>query len=124
MNTDRRTILRAAAWTAPAVTLATAAPAFAVSCDEPRAPQVCKHPGEGKNTKDLYVRWTDQDVVAVTIDGKVATLTSHGWEVKGQKDSRNWHTVILFFASGETATYTLAFPPHHIWKDDAAEDGD
>jgi len=54
---SRRAVVRTGVWAVPAVTIATAAPAFAAVSGTPPVVvsgkgSVCKDPGEGQNTKD------------------------------------------------------------------------
>lgn len=106
MNPTRRSIL----WSAPVISVAVAAPAFAKSpLPDPIpdcAPVGCKKPGLGKNTKDYYVRTKHRDdvvVLAVLIGGRAAYMSDHGWETRGFKNSRAKRDVVV--------TYTLASNP-------------
>ena len=105
---NRRTLL----WAAPAVTIATAAPAFATSTVVPLvAPVGCKRPGVGKHTKDYYVQPHPRPgvvVLTVHIDGQEATPTAHGWEAKGFGDSRRHRAVTVTTDHGDW-TDVLAF---------------
>lgn len=115
-NITRRGVIRGAAWTAPAIVLAASAPAFATSTDPvdpiPELdPVSCRRPGEGKNTKDYYVRTRHRDevvVLTVLIGGREAVAGNHGWEVLGFKDSRIKRPVVI--------TYTLAGDPATILR--------
>lgn len=101
---NRRNLLKATAWSIPAVTLATAAPAYATSTT-PAVPDVspvaCRRPGLGKDTKDYFLRTKHRDgvvVFSVLINGRLAAPTPHGWGVFKQKDSRLKRSVTITYA--------------------------
>ena len=101
MNTpSRRTVLATAAWSVPAVALATAAPAFATSTTVPLvAAKGCKRPGVG-----YYVQPHPRPgvmVLDVHIDGRKGTPTVHGWEVLGVGDSRRHRAVTITTDEGD-----------------------
>ena len=121
MNPTRRTFTRALAWTAPVVTLACAAPAYATS-HEPdcRVTAECKRPGAGSNTKDYAIRTncgTDEsNITLVEVQqGQAwveATKQPDGtYLAVGFKDSRSTRTVRITFAGGLVQAYTVQFPP-------------
>lgn len=123
-SVSRRAALRAAAWTAPAVTVAVAAPAYAATSDvsscQPSAE--CKLPGDGSNTKDYAIRPNcspGTTVLAVRVrDDKekawiVATPgdgTGETWIARGFNDSRKTRLVEIT-TKAEVKVYTVAFPP-------------
>ena len=111
----RRTVLRAAAWTAPAVSIAVAAPAFATASNSIECkPTGCKAPGEGTVTKDYYLSpgcGPLAEILAVTIGGSTATLVGDQWVVYGQPDSEAFLPVTITFSGGQTWTGSVKFPP-------------
>jgi len=110
----RRTLLRTAAWTAPVIGIAAAAPAFAastVTC----TPTGCKYPGDGPHTKDYVVSTncaTGQPITDVRIDGKPATRIDAGhWRLANQTDSEAWLPVKVTTTDGGTWSGTVQFKP-------------
>lgn len=108
----RRTITRAAAWTMPVIAVAATAPAYAASALE-CAPTGYKKPGDGPHSKDYVLRPAcNYDVVAVWIDGVLATRRPDGsWIVRNQPDSRRHLPVTIQTANGTDGPTMVAFPP-------------
>lgn len=101
----RRTLLRAAAWAAPAVTVIVAVPAYAATSDTTTCnPTGRKHPGDGQHGKDyaLTLNCTGHaTAIQVLIDGQQATETSPGvWTLAGQPDSEAKLIVQVIFTTG------------------------
>lgn len=115
LQPTRRTVLRTAAWTAPAVTIAVAAPAFATSLTPFTCkPTGCKGPGSGGKTKDYFLTpgcGTSAVVVGVSIDGKTATLVGDQWVLRNQADSQANLSVTITSKTGQTWTGTVKFLP-------------
>lgn len=110
----RRTVLRAAAWTAPAVSIAVAAPAYAsASTPFECKPTGCKAPGAGAGTKDFFVSpgCNESLVASVYIDDKLATHEGNQWVLRAQKDSGTWRTVTITSQAGEKWTGPVQFGP-------------
>lgn len=57
LQPTRRTVLRTAAWTAPAVSIAVAAPAFASASLVPKGDVSAVSPDKFSDGSDKYVRW-------------------------------------------------------------------
>jgi hypothetical protein len=121
-QTTRRTLVRGAAWTAPVIAVAAAAPAFAASQPITCAPTAeCKQPGEGSNTKDYVVRLNCTSTTPITkvevFDNKEKVWISASpngdgtWTAPGFNDSRRDRLVRLTDKYGQEQTYTVAFPP-------------
>ena len=113
---SRRTIVRGAAWSLPAVTVVAAVPAFAASSDPATcSPTGCKFPGDGPHTKDYAVTLNCSGygtAVQVLIDGQQAEEADPGvWLVKGQPDSQAKLMVQVFFADHRTWDGLVMFKP-------------
>ena len=100
INTDRRTLVKAAAWSVPAVTVVAAAPAFAASTTPTCKPTGCKFPGRSNKKKVKSYRLETgcgAEVKAVFIDGKSATWDGRFWWLRDQSDSRSPLPVAIHF---------------------------
>ena len=113
----RRAILGAAAWTAPAVAVAAAAPAYATST-VPEAP-TCevvgfKYPGQSRAPKSwTYVaqlKCSGGDPVAVIIGDKPATRLGDSWTA-AFRDSRAKRFVTVHGADTVLFAGVVTFPP-------------
>lgn len=115
-NLNRRTIVRGAAWSAPVIAVAAAAPAFAAS-QRCRPYAECKRPGASQENTKTYVIVTncggsDPFVASVTVDGEPTTFLSDGrFETAEFGDSRNFREVVITFTDGTTEKSTVPFPP-------------
>lgn len=89
MTTSRRSVIKAAAWAAPAVVVATKAPAYATSGTPPKGPTLVPSctdtPGSKKKVR-LSVRIEPHRTAAVTIGGALARYDRHhGYYVDVQR---------------------------------------
>lgn len=131
MSTDetttlsRRGVLRTAAWSVPAVVVATAAPAFATSVKLPpeyplcAVPTACKLPGKGHNTKDYeigLVVYPGVHISQVLVDGKAAVKKDGRWFIGGFKDSRSLRTVRVVASDGAFWEGMVKFLPKDCKK--------
>ena len=121
-KTDRRTVVRGAAWTVPVIAVASAVPAFAASQAIDCGPTAeCKLPGEGSNTKDYVVRTnctSTTPIVELDVFDNVKKVwipaVDNGdgtWTAPGFNDSRRDRQVRLTDKYGQTMVYSVAFPP-------------
>ena len=120
-SSTRRTVLRAAAWSAPAVVIATAAPAFAASTpgnpDVPVCvPKGCKFPGRSNKERIKSYRLApgclDEMIESVTINGKPAVPDGRGnWWLRDQPNSKSPLPVTIHFVDGQEWIGTVKFLP-------------
>ena len=109
---NRRTVLRAAAWAAPAVVTATAAPAFATSLEPVCKPEGCKLPGKPqRKSYRLSPGCESGKVTGVFINGKTAVWDGRYWWLRDQKDSRSPLPVSIVFSGGTQWSGTVKFLP-------------
>ena len=114
---NRRSILKAAAWSVPAITIAKATPAFATS-GTPSCTILGWHKdaGEGQADKDYYVVATcvDGDILSIHIYDDVnqvwrlaERLSDDTWVAYGFNDSRNKRRVKV----NGSDEVLVSFPP-------------
>lgn len=115
---SRRNVVKTTVWALPAITVATAAPAFAATSDTTPCTAVgwFKAPGKGHNTKDYYVQVScgSTEVTSVKIYDDVkkkwrtaSELADGIWKAVGFNDSRRTRKVLI----NGTQTLTVSFSP-------------
>lgn len=97
---SRRSVVRAAAWTAPAISIAVAAPAFAASVT---TPPLGLNAGSYRVAKDLYVQ-TSFDPGSQSVSGLTATVSVDRDSIKWITTPAGWAPPTIS-AGKRTATF-------------------
>lgn len=112
---SRRSVVRTAAWSVPAVAVVTAAPAFAASTTPTCKPTGCKFPGRSNKKKVKSYRLETgcgaAEVKAVFINGKTAIWDGRFWWLRDQSDSRSPLPVAIHFKDGTVWNGVVKFLP-------------
>ena len=116
MSVTRRTIIRSAAWSIPAITAVSAVPAFATSGEAPVCdPKGCKFPGRSnkKHIKSyrLETGCGTAEVKSVTINGYTAEWDGRYWWLRDQPNSKSPLPVSIQFANGTSWNGVVKFLP-------------
>ncbi|KRF02638.1 hypothetical protein ASG88_04510 [Nocardioides sp. Soil777] len=106
LQPTRRTVLRTAAWTAPAVSIAVAAPAFAAMSNEPS----CTTAGTRNGANFYATVGCNMSVTAVQIGDTPAVFDGIAWHAKltGVGQIGSTQSVIVTTAQG-TVTSSVTF---------------
>lgn len=120
MNT-RRTVMKSAAWTVPAIAIAAPAPAYATSQGTNKVRCYWKEPGKGQNNNNsYYVSGENIAGVVFSIDDGTIIAGAHlmsneggyAWGIQGLDNARSPMNAVVTFNNGKAETLRGLFLPY------------